>query len=166
MGGETKSKMTQLYKYNLSRGKAYEQYIIENLPEFLGQDLTLYDNVQDQYNIGETVQGYEIKYDAKYEETGNLYIEISEKTDKNNTHYVASGINRSDNTHTWIIGNYNDVFLFKKNTLIEIYKNNLYFKFVQTLTSKGILLNKELIEKHKLKHFKLENKNNNGRTNK
>ena len=114
-------------------------------------NLTLYENLEDQYNIGETVQGYEIKYDAKYEITGNLYIEVSEKTHNNNEHYIDSGIYRSDNTHTWIIGNYKDVYTFKKNTLIQIHKNNLYFKEVKTDTSQGMLLDKHLIEKYKLR---------------
>jgi hypothetical protein len=147
--------MNEYYKQKLKEGKRFEKYIKTELKKH-GLYLDFYNNKKDQYNIGETKQGYEIKYDKIYKKTGNLYIEIAEKSDANNYNYIKSGIFRDDNTHTWIIGNYNEVFFFKKQKLCEIYKLSKC-KFVQTTTSKGFLLDKDLINKYKYNYLSLFN---------
>lgn len=148
--------MTENYKKQLAAGKEYEKFIKEKLLEKRGIRLDIIDDVEGQYNIGETKQGYEIKLDKKYKETGNLYIEYKEKSNAKNTTFVPSGIFRQDNTHTWIIGDYNNAFMFKKDELVDIYNKKIAYRYVQINTSKGILLDKKLIEKYSIDHIKFE----------
>jgi DNA-binding protein H-NS len=152
--------MTENYKYQLEEGKEFEKYVKKQLQEKKQLHLDIIEDEVNQYTIGETIQGYEIKYDKKYKDTGNLYIEIKEKTNPNNAKFVLSGIFRQDNTHTWIIGNYDEVYMFKKDTLIEIYNKQEYVRYVKTLTSHGVLLNKALIDKHNIEHIYFEKKPN------
>ena len=125
------------YNNQLRNGKQFEQHVINEL-EKIGITLTLTETLEDQIEIGETYEGYEIKYDKKYKETNNLWIEIEERTDINKE-WVDSGIFREDNTIFYVIGNYSRIFVFNKATLkilsekYEIRENNMK-------TSKGFLL--------------------------
>lgn len=148
--------MTEYYKKQLADGKAFEKYIKEQLLLKRKLHLDIIDDEFDQYNIGETKQGYEIKYDKRFQETGNLYIEYEEKTDVKNYKFVKSGIFRQDNTHTWIIGNYIEAYMFDKKELQGIYSKALAYKYVETNTSKGMLLDKKLIDKYSIDYIRFE----------
>jgi len=149
--------MTEYYRQKLFEGKAYEIWVVQQLKKKRNLHLEIIDDKVGQYTIGETKQGYEIKYDNIYKESGNLYIEIAEKTDPKNEKYIASGIFRQDNTHTWIIGNFQEAYMFDKKELIDIYNNKEYFgNIIITKTSHGILLNKPLIDKYNIDHINLE----------
>lgn len=104
-----------------------------------------------KYNIekGESRAGCEIKNDKLFSKTGNLYIETYEKRDINND-WVASGVNRVDNTTFYFIGDYDRAWLFSKKQLKNLcdhYKEN-GFREVETPTSKGILIPVEYFSKH------------------
>jgi len=149
--------MTENYKYQLKEGKEFEKYVKKQLIEKRKLYLDIIEDKVEQYTIGETMQGYEIKYDKLYKRWGNLYIEIKEKTNPQNYEYVLSGIFRDDNTHTWIIGDYTEVYMFKKNVLIDIYNKKEYFGDIKiTETSHGILLNKPLIDKYNIDYIAFE----------
>jgi len=85
-----------------------------------------------QYNTGENLQGFEIKYDARCTgdngtiPTNRLSIEIAEKTDLNNLNFIPSGIYRDDNTWLYIQGNYNGFWIFPKKLLILLHKSGRY----------------------------------------
>ena len=89
--------------------------------------------------VGENKCGFEIKFDDKTKETGNVYIEVSEKSNPANPEYIASGIYRNDNTWLYIIGNYEKIFIFPKSYLRMLHSKGK-FKEVQTPTSKGFLI--------------------------
>lgn len=72
-----------------------------------------------QYKLGESLQGYEIKFDAKYANTGNLWIEVSEKAFPRDGDYAPSGIFRSDNSRWYVIGDFDTIFVFRKKDLQE-----------------------------------------------
>ena len=148
--------MTEYYKQQLADGKAFEQYVKQQLAEKRQMHLDIIDSKEEQITIGETRQGYEIKYDKRYKNTGNLYIETKEKSNPANPNYVASGIFRQDNTHTWIIGDYKQVYMFKKQTLVEVYEEKQYLRYVTTATSHGFLLNQRLIDKYKIDYIYFE----------
>ena len=54
--------MTEYYKKQLAEGKEFEKYIKEQLYLKRHLQLDIIDDELEQYNIGETKQGYEIKY--------------------------------------------------------------------------------------------------------
>lgn len=145
--------MTENYKQQLADGQAFERYIKEQLLLRREIHLEIIEDKKEQYTIGETRQGYEIKLDKRYKDTGNLYIEIKEKSNPANPYFVPSGIFRQDNTHTWIIGDYTQVYLFNKQKLIELYESKDYLRYVSTSTSHGFLLNQVRIDENKIDYI-------------
>ena len=101
-----------------------------------------------QYEYGENGQGIEFKYQIRYAETGNLWIEFAEKAHPDRDYYVDSGILRKDNSWAWATGDYSIIYLFSKKQLIGWYKNYApslnYFRVLEnnTKTSKGYLMPK------------------------
>lgn len=149
--------MTDKYKEMLQKGLEYQDFITDILLKEIGISLSSYSSKKYQYNIGENKQGIEIKFDDRYKETGNLYIEVQEKSNADNYNYVDSGIYRSDNTWLYLIGDYSEVFIFSKKQLIIMYKNNNYRK-VQTPTSIGFLIPSNDAEKYSIKKIIVRNK--------
>ena len=143
MDGVTKfKKMTGHYKTMLEKGLEFQDFICEALLKEMGINLTMFSSRKYQLSKGENIQGVEIKFDDIYKKTGNIYIEIAEKSNEENENYVISGIYRNDNTWLYLIGNYEEVFIFPKNILVLL-DNKKRYKYVQTPTSKGFLINKE-----------------------
>jgi len=85
-----------------------------------------------QYETGENLQGFEIKYDSRCtgdngtSPTNQLSIEIAEKTNENNRDYVKSGIYRGDNTWLYIQGNYMMFWVFSVKILRMLYESERY----------------------------------------
>ena len=149
MDGVMNCKMTNIYKERLLDGKNYEKFVCKVLKNKMNLSIDIFENVQDQYNIGESQQGFEIKYDKLHKKTKNIFIEVSEKTNKNNFNYINSGIYRNDNSWILLIGNYNVIYFFGISTLKLLFETNR-FKKITTETSKGFLLNQEDIEKYNI----------------
>ena len=75
-----------------------------------------------QLQVGENLQGFEIKYDERCTDTGRLSIEVAEKSrDDPALPWTASGIARSDNTWLYIQGNRDIIFIFAKSWLLQYY---------------------------------------------
>ena len=127
------------YTEKLKEGNEYENFVVNILKKH-DIKLTLTTTFEDQINIGETLEGYEIKFDDKLKETGNLYIETEERTNKEKQ-YVPSGIFRDDNTIKYVIGNYDIIFIFNKTILKDLYKIKKILENHRE-TSKGFLLSR------------------------
>ena len=150
MVGEMKFNMTENYKEMLQKGLEYQDFVTYVLINELGIALSSYGSIKHQYTKGENKQGFEIKFDDKYKTTNNLYIETEEKSNKLNLYFVASGIFRNDNTWLFVIGNYEEIFIFSKKHLKLMY-NSKKFRHVVTETSKGFLIDKEHAENYCIK---------------
>lgn len=149
--------MTPYYKEKLEQGTRYQDFISLVLINELGIALSCFNSREYQYKLGENRQGIEIKYDDMFKSTGNIYIEVAEKSNPNNEVYVISGVMRVDNSWLYLIGDYETVFIFGKSTLRKLYKTGR-FKEVKNLTSKGFLLNKKQAIHYAEKIIYLENK--------
>ncbi len=68
----------------------------------------------------------------RMKDTGNLYIEIAEKSRPDMPRYTPSGIYRKDNTFLYLVGDKEQAFLFAKEQLKILYENKT------TWSSKGI----------------------------
>lgn len=87
-----------------------------------------------QYEVGENLQGFEIKLDNRFNgyypndkpATNQLSIEIAEKTKAENPQYVLSGIYRNDNSWLYIQGNPKCFYIFSKKMLIGLHKSGKY----------------------------------------
>jgi len=85
-----------------------------------------------QFEVGENLQGFEIKYDSRCTgdsgstPTNRLSIEIAEKTKAANPVYISSGIYRNDNSWLYIQGNYMCFWIFSKNLLQKLHQSGRY----------------------------------------
>ena len=91
-----------------------------------GLYLQPYTSKKYQYKKGESLQGWEVKLDARSEDTGRLSIEVAEKAKASNPIWVPSGIYRSDNTWLYIQGNYKFIYIFMKHFLVSLHKSGKY----------------------------------------
>jgi hypothetical protein len=130
--------MTPYYKEKLEQGLYYQDFVTDQFYK-IGIPLLSYSSKEYQNMIGENKAGIEIKNDTKFPETGNLYIEVAEKSNPENRNYIDSGILRKDNTWLYVIGNMGKIFIFSKKQLVMFYQKKL-FREVQTPTSKGFLI--------------------------
>ena len=101
---------TNYYKNQLEVGQMYQDYIAWRLCHE-GIPLVNYQTRLAQLHMGENALGLEIKFDDKLEQTGNLWIEVAEKSDPTRELWTPSGIHRGD---AWLyaIGNYFELFIF------------------------------------------------------
>ena len=141
--------MTEYYEEKLQQGLEFQDFVTDILFNELFIPLSSYQSRKYQLK-GENKQGIEIKFDDKFKATGNVYIEISEKSNANNINFIESGIYRNDNTWLYIIGDYSILFIFGKEMLKLMHKKKRY-KEVQIPTSKGFLIPKIDAEKYALK---------------
>lgn len=85
-----------------------------------GVDLGLYYGREQQYHMGETALGIEIKYDKRSAETGNYYIEYQERM-RSSGSWVNSGILKADNTRFYLLGTIDKFVIFERSWLLEYY---------------------------------------------
>lgn len=144
------------YDDKLKDGKKYEKFVVEYFKKE-GIKITLTKTFEDQINIGESFEGYEIKFDDKYNKTGNLWIETQERSDVKKE-YVNSGTLRDDNTIFYIIGNYDTIFVFKKDKLKQLsYEKKILENNMKT--SKGYLLSTSECYRHSDTIFEINKRN-------
>lgn len=78
-----------------------------------------------QYEVGESIQGMEIKLDNWCTKSNRLSIEIAEKTRADIEGWTPSGIYRKDNTRFYIQGNRERFWFFSKKVLRHIYETRI-----------------------------------------
>ena len=121
------------HKDSFEEGNTFQDYVCIELAK---QNIIL-QNINSkkfQYEIGENLQGFEIKVDNRFNgyypkdkpATKQLSIEIAEKTKAENPNYIPSGIYRGDNSWLYIQGNPECFYIFAKNILIQIHKSGRY----------------------------------------
>jgi hypothetical protein len=130
--------VTKLYKENLKSGQAFERFVETQLTRF-GIILRPCTTYREQIEVGENYFGLEIKNDTKMHDTGNLYIELAEKADDTQTHWVPSGIYRQDNSRYYGVGNTREFIVFRKPVLQALHQSEGYH-VTSNPTSQGFLL--------------------------
>lgn len=142
--------MTPEYRENFQKGLEYQDFTVRKLYE-AGIPLVGFSSFRYQVEMGENMAGIEIKLDGRMSETGSVYFETSEKSDADNEEYVPSGIYRSDNTWLYAIGDYSVLYICGKDQLRRLFerenvKNETFARFVETPTSRGMLLPQRYVE--------------------
>jgi hypothetical protein len=136
------------YQEKLKQGLEYQDFVAEQLYK-IGLPIFNYSSQKWQYQKGENKLGVEIKYQEPFSKTGNLWIEIAEKTDPMNTNYIPSGIYRNDNSWLYVTGDYEHIFVFSKKLLKQLFEAGKYTKLEnKRKTSLGFLMPKEDAEKY------------------
>lgn len=144
--------ITEYYRQQLERGQEFQDFILTQLLKN-GIPVCFYSSRKYQFEKGESSNGIEVKFDDRYNDTKNLYIEYAEKSNPNNKNYVPSGIERTDNTWLYLIGNYSIIFIFAKSFLKGL-KNTSQIRHVKTSTSQGYLLPELMAIKYAAKIIK------------
>jgi len=128
-------------KTQIESGQAYQDFVVDCCYRILNMPISCYSSKLYQQNVGESINGVEIKNDRKFKESGNLYIELAEKARPRDGEYAMSGINRGDNTWLYLIGDFDIIYVFAKSMLIGMSKSHKYRKVENgTRTSVGFLL--------------------------
>lgn len=126
-------------------GSRYEQFVAQKVKYLFGKTLLFFEGKEAQLQ-GENAEGLEIKFDGLLKKTGNVYIEVMEKSLASRANYYPSGAFRDDNTKTIWIGDYAEAFLFDKRVLRQAAETGKYEK-KQIPTSQGFLLSRDQAEK-------------------
>jgi len=137
--------ITEYYAQKYQEGLEFQDFISDRL-RVEGFNIGVYSSLKYQLNKGESASGIEIKFDGRFRETGNFYIEVAEKSHPNVAEFSASGILRSDNAWGYLIGDYQDAYLFSVLQLRNVYsrptewKQQMGIKNTEIKTSRGMLL--------------------------
>ncbi len=118
------------HKDALSVGEKYQNFIADQVNKQFGYSIHFYTSKLEQYWIGESVEGFEIKLDQRCTTTGRLSIEVGEKTRLGFLGFTPSGILRRDNTKFYVQGNYAVAWIFRKSDLQKLYKEE-DFKIIE-----------------------------------
>jgi len=116
---------TPYYKKRLEEGKWFQDFVQEQLYKH-GLSIVSYSSKEYQHKYGENRAGIEMKYDQKYKEKHNLFIEIAEKSHPENPNFIPSGIYADNNTWLYLIGDEDEFFIFAKNFLIQWHKEDKF----------------------------------------
>lgn len=109
-------------------GLEFQDFVADLLLTELGIALTSYSSQRYQWLKGENRQGIEIKLDRRILETGNVSIEVAEKSRADMPNWTPSGIMREDSAWLYVQGNPKIVFVFGKTILQLSYKKQYWTK--------------------------------------
>jgi len=135
----------------LQEGEEFQDFAVDRLYD-IGLAIANYSSKKYQMCKGENRAGIEIKYDRKFKKTGNLWIELSEKSDPFNERYVPSGIYRG--SWLFLIGNYDELFIFSQK-MLKMIAQKYTLQENGSRTSIGYLLPKGDAEKYAARTIKL-----------
>jgi len=141
------------YGEKLEEGLEFQDVVTRALYQ-RGIVVVAYSSRRYQQNEGENLLGAEIKRDGKFRETGNLYIEIEEKSHPEKTSFIVSGIYRKDNSWLYVIGDEKTIYIFSTKYLRMLEKR---YKHVEIPTSKGFLMPIKDAENYCIRKIDLQN---------
>lgn len=136
----------EYYKEKLEKGLEFQDFVTSLFFE-MGIAVIQYSSKRYQFERGENSGGIEIKFDDRFAETGNLYIECAEKSHPGNPHFIPSGIYRMDNSWLYAIGNYRVVYVFLTRHLRWLHEKRCYVE-KEIATSRGFLLPEGLAKRY------------------
>jgi len=103
-------------KHSLERGLEFQDFVCIELAKrsIILQNIS---SKKYQFDVGENLQGFEIKLDQRCTDTKRLSIEVEEKSSRDVSVWTPSGILREDNSILYIQGNYDCFWVFGKKWL-------------------------------------------------
>lgn len=140
------------YLKKLEEGMQFQDVVTQALYQ-RGIVVVGYSSRRFQNSHGENMLGAEIKRDGNFRDTGNLYIEVAEKSHPDNPSYVASGIMRADNSWLFVIGDELDIWIFSTKYL-RMLKDR--YRHTETPTSRGFLMPVGEANKYAIRKISLE----------
>lgn len=142
-------KYQDYYKTKLEGALVFQDFVVDVMFNATGLAIVQYGSKAYQDGVGESRTGVEIKHDEMFHRTGNLWIEVAEKSRPREGDYVPSGIFRTDNAWLYIIGDYDTIFVFTKNMLQGLYHSGRYRTVENRFkTSMGFLMSERDAERY------------------
>lgn len=139
------------YSRKLQEGLEFQDVVTRELYQ-RGIVVIGYSSRRFQNEQGENMLGAEIKRDGRFRETGNIYIETSEKSHPNNINYIPSGIHREDNSWLYVIGDEKTIYIFSTKYLRMLEER---YKKVEKPTSRGFLMPMAEADKYCIRKLEL-----------
>ncbi len=138
--------MNERYERDLRRGQEFQDHVVELFARELFIPLSCFSHPKKQDEMGENLQGIEIKFDDRLRETGNLFIEYRERSGPTSEWHDSGILGRP---HVWgfAIGDYQRVFFFSVRLLVNL-KNTGKYKDVSGSTARGYILPQADAEKY------------------
>lgn len=130
--------MDQRYSTDLQRGLEFQDWVQDQMLIQYAIPILNYSSIEKQVKVGENRNGIEIKYDAKFRQTGNLFIEVEERSTPTST-WHPSGPMKNDNSWAMAIGDKTTVYVLPMRFLRRLWQANRYRR-VDTPTAVGFLL--------------------------
>lgn len=128
------------YISNLSEAKDFEDFAFDTLMHERRLVVGGYKSRHYQVMYGESLTGVEVKYDRKFRQTGNLYIETAESANDFDSRKPAGIYHRSD-PWLFVIGDYETIWAIAVSSLRNEHAvMPPKFRSVETSTSSGFLL--------------------------
>lgn len=140
------------YNTKLQEGLEFQDIVTREL-YMRGIVVVGYSSQKYQNGEGENLLGAEIKRDGMFRKTGNLYIEVEEKSHPDKSNYTPSGIHRKDNSWLFVIGDEKTIYIFSTKYLRLL--ESRYFH-VEKPTSRGFLMPLEEAEKYCIRKIEIE----------
>ena len=140
------------YQKKLEQGLEFQDVVTEALYH-RGIVVVGYASRVFQNKRGENMLGAEIKNDAMFRQTGNLYIEVAEKSHPDKPNYTPSGIMRADNSWLYVIGDIETVWIFSTKYLVMLKDR---YPPMQTPTSIGHLMRMDAADKYAIRKIELD----------
>ncbi len=140
------------YAEKLEQGLQFQDVVTRELYQ-RGIVVVGYASRKYQNECGENMLGAEIKRDGLFRDTGNLYIETSEKSHPDNAVYIPSGIYRGDNSWLFVIGDEETIYIFSTKYLRMLEPR--YEQKIKT-TSTGYLMPISDADKYCIRKIELE----------
>ena len=107
------------YYDRLEDAKEFEQYWCEIIEYKLNLKLTRTLTKENQARfLGDTLQGFEFKYDHLIDKWGNLWIETQQKTHYTQESFMPSSLTKRDNTWMFCMGDYQRLYFLPKRSLL------------------------------------------------
>lgn len=131
-------KLHPKYRKQLEEANKFEDFVTLKLYQ-VGVVIGLHKSMAYQRQ-GESRAGFEIKYDQKYQGTGNLFIETGERaTATEGEPLKPSGIHANDNSWIYVIGDYHKLWVFGCKTLGHLQPK---YKSAETKADNGVVTGK------------------------
>ena len=126
------------YESNLRDAKEFENFVSDTLMHECAILACVYRGKHHQVLYGESRTGIEIKYDKKFRQSGNLFIETAESCHQSKA-LKKAGIYHPSDPWLFVIGDYSSFWVFATTTLRLCHERGSHRK-VSTPTSEGMLL--------------------------
>jgi hypothetical protein len=142
------------FESELPVGEDYERYLVGRF-NAEGTHVVRYETRADQLAYGDLrlgpygdgIGGVEVKYDRLLHRTGNCFIEVAAKRRVTDQRYIAGGLNASANWSWFWIGDYRDLYIFRRRDLVQVRESDECQVFeIAGRTSLGFLLSSQHID--------------------